>query len=180
MAAKGAYTHLLTGTLKTFVTEQMEKSPESQNEIQEELALLRANASRAVEFYDKALQANNVAHIMVAAEAMKRELAAVTTTAAIAAKIQNSSSEQITLGAMENIVGAIIDLVHETLRDEKNGLQLAARLERLIGERINLRLDRGTVLLPSDTLVTSMDNSVPMLESNNSPSEENNSVLETD
>lgn len=175
---KGAYTKLLSESLKTFVHSQMEKPPETQVEVFEELALVRHSAAGVVEMYSKACEKleevkNNpdsskeekaaAAEFRFAAAAMlQKELFAVTNIAKTASSIQSAATNQLSLSAMEGIVNTIIEIIFESLRMEKNGLAIAARIEQKINSQVNLSVDRGTVKLPSDDLVSLMDKSIPM------------------
>ena len=174
---KSAYGSILTSSLRQFVLEQLEKPPESQCEIFEELALSRHATSNTVELYSKAcerfekLKADPAAtkeekgaaaaFKFNAAAMLQKELAQVTNVAQAAAKIQASQTNSLSLSAMEGIVNSVIDIIFESLRMEPNGLKIAARIEQKINSQINLSVDRGTVKLPSDELVGLMDNSIP-------------------
>ena len=171
--SKSTYGNLLSGALKEFVTGQLAKPAESQVEVFEELALHRATAAQAVEVYSKAadklsqLRENPNASAdekqaafqmqYQTAEMMKRELLSVAALAKTASQIQSTQTNQLSLSAMEAIISNIIDLIYDALRPETNGLQIAARIEKKISSQISVNLDRGTVLLPSDELVQSMD-----------------------
>ena len=158
---KGAYSHILTGVLKTYVTEQLEKPPEDQNSIQEELALMRSAASMAIEMYNAAVKSQNAKAIYAAGLAMKAELLGVVNTAQAASKIQSVTSDKMTRAAVESIISGIIDIIFGVLRNERNGLRLAAQIETEIAARVNMQIDRGTVVLPSDEVVRAMDSSIP-------------------
>ena len=161
MASRTAYSNLLKGSLKEFVADQLQKPPEDQNSVQEELALLRHRAASLVQLYSTAVESKNPEKMFAAAEAMKRELCVVVNTAKTAAQIQSAATGQMTLAAVEQIVGTIVEIIYDTLREESNGLQLAVRIEKKIAAGIDLTSDRGTVRLPSDELVGLMDLTVP-------------------
>lgn len=158
---KGAYSHLLSETLADYVSSQMEKPAEDQNDIQEELALMRAAASSAVQTFNLAVEKGDKQAIFVAGQLLKKELQSVAAMARTASSIQSDRSDQMTKTAVASIIGTIIDIVFTALNSEPNGLQIAAKIEREIHSRIDLNVDTGTVSLPSDDLVKLMDGTIP-------------------
>lgn len=158
--SKASYAHLLSGPLLQYVEEQLERPPENQNEIQEELALMRAGAAKSVEVFNIAIEKNDDKAIFVAGQMMKKELQAVAQIAAMAAKIQATNTDQMTRQAMELIVSGIIDIVFNALRAYPDGLKIAADIEKQIQSQINTSIDRGTVTLPSDEMVLLMDKTI--------------------
>lgn len=158
---QGAYAHILSGTLANFVESQLTKPAEQQNDIQEELALMRASAQAAVSMFAAASEKQDVEAMFGAGKLMQKELEAVARMANVASSIQAKSTDQLTRSSMELIISNIIELVFAVLRQEPNGLHLAARIEKEIQAKVNISVDRGTVSLPSDEMVALMDMTVP-------------------
>lgn len=158
--AKSAYGGILSGTLSKYVNDQLSRPAEEQNEIQEELALLRASTATAVQLFNIAVEKDDSEAMLVSGQMMKKELQAVAQMAATAANIQAKSTEQLTRAGVEQIISGIIDIIFAVLRGEENGLELAAQIEKEIASKISLTVDRGTISLPSDEIVRLMDDSI--------------------
>ena len=122
---------------------------------------MRSAASMAIEMYNTAVKSQNAKAIYAAGLAMKAELLGVVNTAQAASKIQSVTSDKMTRSAVESIISGIIDIIFGVLRNERNGLRLAAQIETEIAARVNMQIDRGTVVLPSDEVVRAMDSSIP-------------------
>jgi hypothetical protein len=155
------YRHKLNPSLAQLVEQQLDMSPTEQFSLNEELAMARTMAMRAIEMYSKAdemVDESKRHHALgLTGDVMKDALLFVKEIAESAHKLATSSKDKFSIHNLQAVVNQITKIAHDVMKDHP---EMAEAFEASIAEHVKLPDTEGTTLLPDET-VTMMDATIP-------------------
>lgn len=164
------YRNLLSPRLRELIDSELERDPDEQTEIFEELALTRTYACEFVKLYNSAVEVaaqsptpDNGARVFATGNAMSEALSKVADLADRACRINVKQKNRFSLADVRYIVDSIVLIIHSACEGD---ITVATKIAECIKRDLELPLGygeqaAGTLLHPADTVAQQYDDLVP-------------------
>lgn len=167
------YGHLLGPKLKDVFEEKLRAPIEEQQQVVEELAMMRVIAGDAVKMYDavvskecdeKFTEKQKEALLLATGAVVRNCMEDVSKIAKVSADIQQKNTGEITILSLRATVHQLLDMMRSVCGHEFHFI--AERFERLVDEQLQLPKKLGTNKTPDidvEAQVTLMDDAIPQV-----------------
>lgn len=154
----------MSDALKDFVGGELDKDPDEQVSLKEELALMKHVCLQGVALYDMSAKVGTK-EALAAGQILKQSLQDVANLTVLAQKVDLNASKHITAASLQFMIENVVKIMYDHLRPLGGaGIEIGQRIEEEMRKKINVEDLSGTTITP-DRDVIDMDDSIPRLES---------------